>query len=82
MSILCQMLLALLPLVVTGNPVSAPEASVVSGNARFTVLTPQLIRMEWAADGVFEDRATLGVVNRELDSWWCSNKDFGCGPGI
>ena len=61
------MLLALLPLVVTGNPVSAPEASVVSGNARFTVLTPQLIRMEWAADGVFEDRATLGVVNRELD---------------
>lgn len=42
------------------------DAQVISGNARFTVLTPQLIRMEWAEDGVFEDRATLGVVNRDL----------------
>ena len=39
---------------------------VLSGHARFTILTPQLVRMEWAEDGVFEDRATLGVVNRRL----------------
>ena len=41
------------------------KAVVTSGNARFTVLTPQLIRMEWSADGQFEDRATLTFVNRE-----------------
>lgn len=49
------------------NPVADPEAVVVSGNARFTVLTSRLIRMEWAADGQFEDNASLGVVNRRLD---------------
>ena len=48
------------------NPVAAPEAVVVCGNARFTVLTDRLIRMEWAQDGTFEDRASLAVVNRAL----------------
>ena len=48
------------------HPKASDGAEVVFGNARFTVLTPQLIRMEWAEDGVFEDRATLGIVNREL----------------
>ena len=48
------------------NPVAAPEAIVVCGNARFTVLTDRLIRMEWAQDGTFEDRASLAVVNRAL----------------
>jgi alpha-glucosidase len=36
------------------------------GNARFTVLTPELIRMEWAADGRFEDRASFVFLNRRL----------------
>ncbi len=48
------------------NPVAAPGATVVCGNARFTVLTDRLVRMEWAADGKFEDRASLAVVNRNL----------------
>ena len=48
------------------NPVARPEAQVVAGNARFTVLTDRLVRMEWAEDGVFEDRATLAFVNRNL----------------
>ena len=48
------------------NPVANPKATVVCGNARFTVLTSRLIRMEWAQDGVFEDRATLAIVNRDL----------------
>ena len=48
------------------HPKANESATVVQGNARFTVLTPQLIRMEWAADGKFEDNATLGIVNREL----------------
>ncbi len=46
----------------------APEGSQVTcGKARFTVLTPRLIRMEWSDNTQFEDRATLGVVNRNLD---------------
>ena len=48
------------------DPAADPAAVVTVGNARFTVLTPQLIRMEWAEDGLFEDRATFGVVNRKL----------------
>ena len=50
------------------NPV-ADSAAIVeseSGYARFTVLTPGLVRMEWAADGKFEDRASQFVVNRRL----------------
>jgi hypothetical protein len=41
-----------------------PRAIVISGNARFTVLTSQLIRMEWAEDGHFEDHASLVFINR------------------
>lgn len=48
------------------DPVADSKAVVVSGNTRFTVLESRLVRMEWAADGKFEDRATLGVVNRKL----------------
>lgn len=36
------------------------------GSARFTVLTPQLIRYEYSTTGLFEDRATLTFVNRDL----------------
>lgn len=49
------------------NPKADDKAVVVVGNARFTVLTPQLIRMEWSEDGVFEDRATLTFVNRNIE---------------
>src|SRR5690242_3330039 len=48
------------------NPVADPAAIVQTGQVRFSVLTPELIRMEWAADGVFEDHASLVVINRRL----------------
>ena len=48
------------------QPVASDEAVVIEGNARFTILTDRLIRMEWAEDGVFEDRASLAVLNRKL----------------
>jgi len=48
------------------TPTADPKAAVIHGNARFTVLTPQLIRMEWAADGSFEDHASLVFLNRRL----------------
>ena len=48
------------------NPVADTKATVVAGNIRFTVLTPQLIRMEWASDGKFEDRPSFTFLNRHL----------------
>ncbi|MGD0831328.1 MAG: TIM-barrel domain-containing protein [Terracidiphilus sp.] len=48
------------------NPVADPQAVVTVGNARFTVLTPELIRMEWAADGKFEDHASFVFLNRRM----------------
>src|SRR4051794_28166420 len=48
------------------DPVADPRAAVVMGKARFTVLTPELIRLEWAADGKFEDHASFVFLNRKL----------------
>ncbi|NYF88729.1 glycoside hydrolase family 31 protein [Tunturiibacter empetritectus] len=48
------------------NPIADPSAQVTLGNARFTVLTPQMIRMEWAAGAHFEDRASFVFLNRRL----------------
>jgi alpha-glucosidase (family GH31 glycosyl hydrolase) len=45
----------------------APEESVVQGDKyRFTILTPQLIRLEYDETGKFEDRATQTVINRNF----------------
>ncbi len=55
-----------LPAFSSDDPVADKAATVISGNARFTVLGPRLIRMEWAEDSMFEDNATLGIVNRKL----------------
>jgi alpha-glucosidase (family GH31 glycosyl hydrolase) len=48
------------------DPVGDPKAVVTFGKARFTVLTPELIRMEWASDGKFEDHASFVFLNRRL----------------
>ena len=50
------------------NPVADPEAVVVSGDMRFTVLTPEMIRIEWrsSSDKAFVDDATFTVLNRRL----------------
>lgn len=50
------------------NPVAREEATVRSGNARFTVLTPEMIRIEYSDKGLFEDRATFAIQNREMDA--------------
>jgi alpha-glucosidase (family GH31 glycosyl hydrolase) len=60
------------PELINYNPVADPAAVVVSsdGLARFTVLTPRLIRMEQrgaaSAPGAFEDRSTIAMMNRNL----------------
>ena len=38
---------------VQNEPKADASMTVIDGNVRFTVLTPQLIRMEWSEDGVF-----------------------------
>lgn len=48
------------------NPVADPRAVVMTGKARFTVLTPELIRMEWSANGKFEDHASFVFLNRRM----------------
>ncbi len=43
----------------------APAASVIAGDRwRVTVLTERLVRLEYSADGVFEDRPTQVVLDR------------------
>lgn len=44
------------------------EGSIIKGeNYRFTVLTPQMIRIEYSKTGIFEDRPTQTVINRDFD---------------
>jgi alpha-glucosidase (family GH31 glycosyl hydrolase) len=48
------------------NATADSASMVTAGHARFTVLTPQLIRMEWSADNHFEDRPSIVFLNRRL----------------
>ena len=48
------------------DPVARPESMVQGQHYRFTVLTPSLIRMEYHAGGVFEDRASQCVFFRNF----------------
>ncbi len=57
------------------NPMADPKAVVTQGNARFTVLTPQLIRMEWAADVKFEDHPSFVFLNRRLPVPKCTHTE-------
>ena len=44
---------------------AAARTAVRSGHARFEVLSPTLIRTEYAADGHFTDAATFNVIGRD-----------------
>ena len=46
------------------RPLAHPDSVIACGQARFTVLTPRLIRLEWAAGGAFEDRGTFAFPAR------------------
>lgn len=54
--------LLMTPVSATGVP--ATTSVVRDGHARFQVLSPTLIRLEYAADDRFEDRPTVTAVNR------------------
>lgn len=48
------------------RPLALTQNMVVGSKYRFTVLTPSLIRMEYSAGGVFEDRASQSVFFRDF----------------
>ena len=48
------------------RPVALPENMITGEQYRFTVLTPCLIRMEYASDGCFEDRASQTAFYRDF----------------
>ena len=47
------------------NPAARGDAMIAVGNARFTVLTERLIRLEYDPEGHFEDRPTQTVWYRQ-----------------
>ncbi|WPQ65547.1 glycoside hydrolase family 31 protein [Chitinophaga sancti] len=59
------------------NPVANPASQVTIGSARFTILTPSLIRMEWNEKAAFEDKASLVFINRNLPVTPFQKKDAG-----
>jgi hypothetical protein len=52
-------------------------AAVTDGHARFEVLTPTLIRLEYAADGRFEDRPSLTAPSRGLHAAYTTSVRHG-----
>ena len=48
------------------RPAALKENIVAGDNYRITVLTEGLIRLEYSADGIFENRATQSVLNRDF----------------
>lgn len=52
---------------ISTTPKAFDEAVVTDENVRFTVLCDGLIRIEYSENGVFEDRATQTVLNRQFD---------------
>ncbi len=48
------------------RPLALSENMIVGEQYRFTILTPSLIRMEYSATGVFEDRASQSVFFRDF----------------
>ncbi|MHB8625242.1 MAG: glycoside hydrolase family 31 protein [Aggregatilineales bacterium] len=49
---------------IEANPYAHLNSIVICGQARFTVLTSRLIRLEWSEAGEFEDRATFAFPGR------------------
>lgn len=49
------------------NSTANPSSIITAGNnARFTILTENVIRMEYSENGKFEDRPSVTIVNRYL----------------
>ncbi|MBX0330451.1 glycoside hydrolase family 31 protein [Oscillochloris sp. ZM17-4] len=47
-----------------GDPLADPAAVVARGDARFTVLTPRLLRLEWSPGAAHDDRPSYAFPTR------------------
>ena len=54
------------PTVPAFDPVANPAAIVTANHARFTVLTPHLVRLEYSATDSWQDAATWVAIDRNL----------------
>lgn len=52
---------------IKSKPIANPGSIVKGELYRFTILTSKLIRIEYSKDGIFEDRATQSVLNRDYE---------------
>ena len=57
---------AFVTLLTTAPSAAAQDGTVRDGAARFQVISPTLIRLEYAADGRFEDRPTMLGFHRRI----------------
>jgi hypothetical protein len=48
------------------NTVNAQQGVVTDGNAKFTVLSPILIKTEYSGDGIFETKKSFNITNLDL----------------
>lgn len=53
-------------IIMNTSPVALAENTLTLGNGRITFLTERLVRLEYCEKGVFEDRATQKVLNRDF----------------
>ena len=51
---------------VAGNPIMRADGVVGGDHWRIGIITDSLIRFEWSDTGVFEDRSTQTVINRDF----------------
>ncbi|KAL2209632.1 hypothetical protein CC79DRAFT_1356701 [Sarocladium strictum] len=61
----------------SGEPSSSPQTNIIGGKPsqpyRFTVLTPGILRIEYASDHIFEDRPSSFAIHRNnlpTPSYW------------
>ena len=59
------------------RPSCNPENVIQGEKYRISILTEQLVRFEYSEDGVFEDRATQVVLNRDFPKVEYTVKDSG-----
>uniref|UniRef100_A0A0G4GQ88 P-type domain-containing protein n=1 Tax=Chromera velia CCMP2878 TaxID=1169474 RepID=A0A0G4GQ88_9ALVE len=52
----------------SAEPKAHEGAVVISGNARFTVLSDRVVRLEYSSKRIFNDNATLAFINRRTET--------------
>ena len=73
----CLLLTPSMAQVVVNDPVATSQAVITCGNARFTVLTPEMIRVEYSDQAKFEDEYAKFAPNGEIAGYEVLFSDYG-----